>query len=143
MMTCATIYTIGYGGRQPQDFLDALEQHGIETVVDVRLRPDRTRLRPFVKANEISKGIERLLSERRMAYVSLIELGNPFMDDDDWRPRYERLITSAGEVLTEKLRDLPGSLCLMCAERRVDACHRWFIAEYLAQHHGFAIQHIP
>ena len=141
-MSRATVYTVGYGGRQPQDFLDALEQHGIETVVDVRLRPDRTRLRSFVRANEISKGIERLLAERRNAYVSLIELGNPFMDDDNWRPRYERLITAAGEVLTEKLLELPGRLCLMCAERRVETCHRWLIAEYLAQHHGFAIQHI-
>ena len=138
-----TVYTVGYGGRQPQDFLDTLEHHGIETIVDVRLRPDRTRLRSFVRANEIGKGIERLLSERRMAYISLVELGNPFMDDDDWRPRYERLITAAGKVLTEKLFDITGSFCLMCAERRVEICHRWFIAQYLAQHHGFAIQHIP
>jgi uncharacterized protein (DUF488 family) len=142
-MARATVYTIGYGGRQPQDFLNALEQHGIETVVDVRLRPDRTRLRSYVKANEVSKGIERLLAERRIAYTSLIELGNPFMDDDDWRPRYERLIASAGAVLTEKLFDIPGPFCLMCAERRVETCHRWFIAEYLVQHHGFSLQHIP
>jgi uncharacterized protein (DUF488 family) len=142
-MACTTVYTVGYGGRQPQDFLDVLEQHGIETVVDVRLRPDRTRLRSFVRANEISKGIERLLAKRRIAYVSLIELVNPFMDDDDWRPRYERLINSAGEVLTERLFHLPGPLCLMCAERRADTCHRWFIAAYLAQHHGFTIQHLP
>ncbi len=137
-----TIYTVGYGGRQPQDFLDALEQHGVETVVDVRLRPDRTRLRSYVKANEISKGIERLLAERRIAYVSLIELGNPFMDDDDWRPRYERLIASAGEVLTEKLIEIPSPFCLMCAERRVEICHRWFIADYLTQRHGYSVQHI-
>ena len=137
-----TVYTVGYGGRQPSDFLDVLEQHGIETVVDVRLRPDRTRLRSFVRANEISKGIERLLGERRIAYVSLVELGNPFMDDDDWRPRYERLIAAAGEVLTEKLFDLSGTLCLMCAERRVETCHRWLIADYLAQHHDVPIQHI-
>ncbi len=137
-----TVYTVGYGGRQPQDFLDVLEQWGIETVVDVRLRPDRTRLRSFVRANEISKGIERLLGERRISYISLIELGNPFMDDDDWRPRYERLITSAGAVLTEKLLDISSPFCLMCAERRVEFCHRWFIADYLAQHHGFTIQHI-
>jgi uncharacterized protein (DUF488 family) len=142
-MACTTVYTVGYGGRQPQDFLDVLEQHGVETVVDVRLRPDRTRLRSFVRANEISKGIERLLAERRIAYVSLIELGNPFMDDDDWRPRYERLITSAGEVLTERLFHLPGPLCLMCAERRAATCHRWFIAAYLAQYHDFTIQHLP
>ena len=141
-MEPARVYTVGYGGRQPQQFLDALEQHGVETVVDVRLRPDRTRLRSFVRASDIGKGIERLLSERRIGYVSLIELGNPFMDDDDWRPRYERLISAAGEVLTEKLADVARPFCLMCAERRVDACHRWYIAAYLAQHHGFAIEHI-
>lgn len=139
----ATAYTVGYGGRKPQDLLDALEQQGVETIVDVRLRPDRTRMRSYVKAHEIGKGIEHLLAERRIAYVSLIELGNPFMDDDDWRPRYERLIATAGDILTEKLLDIPSPFCLMCAERRVETCHREYIAKYLVQHHGYSVQHIP
>jgi uncharacterized protein (DUF488 family) len=135
------VYTVGYGGRKPQAFLDLLQQHQIERIVDVRLRPDRSSMGTYAKANSPDKGIERLLAERGIAYVSLTELGNVFMGCEDWPERYQRLMQRAGDLLTERLLALAAPYCLMCAERQAAACHRQVIAAYLAQR-GFEIEHL-
>ena len=100
------LYTIGYGGRQPQDFLDLLQHYQIERIVDVRLRPDRSSMGAYTKANTPDKGIEHLLAQRDIAYVSLPELGNVFMGSADWRERYQRLIQRAGDILVERVLDI-------------------------------------
>ena len=126
------IFTIGYGGRNPKDFVALLTQHGIRTVVDVRLRPDRASMGSYVKARDPDKGVERLLSEAGIGYTSLIELGNLFLEYEDWCERYALLMERMGGVLTERLAGLPGPLCLMCAEKLASECHRKQIADFLA-----------
>lgn len=127
------IYTIGYGGRRPEAFVDMLQEHGITCVVDVRLRPDRSSMGAYVKARSADKGIERLLRSGGITYVSLIELGNVFMGCADWPERYGRLFEQSGALLTERLRAMAAPFCLMCAERQATSCHRRVIAEYLTQ----------
>ena len=135
------VYTIGYGGRRPQAFVETLQAVQVERVVDVRLRPDRSHMGVYAKVNAADKGIERLLADGDIAYVSLVELGNVFMGCDDWRERYQRLLAQAEAALLERVLELPTPFCLMCAERDVTTCHRQFLAERLA-HRGFVIEHI-
>ena len=89
-------YTIGYGGRVPDELASLLVLHGIRAIADVRIRPDRASMGAYVKANTPEKGIERLLAERGIAYRSILELGNLFRDLDDWRPPYRASSNAPG-----------------------------------------------
>ncbi len=135
------VCTIGYGGRSPTELIAQLVAHGVRLVADVRLRPDRASMGYFAKAKTPDKGIERLLTEAGIAYISLPELGNPFMDFPDWRERYALLLERAGDLLTARLIGLQQPICLLCAERRPTECHRSLIADYLAAR-GAIMQHI-
>ncbi len=134
-------YTIGYGGRRPDDFVALLQQHNVATVVDVRLRPDRASMGVYVQAKSSDKGIQGLLSKGSIHYISLPELGNVFRNTEDWRQRYQRLMEQAGDLLVERLVVIPGPFCLMCAEQKVTDCHRLVIARYL-EGKGWEVEHI-
>ena len=136
------LFTIGYGGAMPQAFTDCLRKAGVQTVVDVRLRPDRASMGAYVKAKTGDKGIERLLGEAGIGYRSLPELGNVFLDYDDWRERYTALLARAGDLLVSRLVEVCGPICLLCAERRPEECHRMLIAQYLASVAENEVEHL-
>jgi uncharacterized protein (DUF488 family) len=140
-VTAGTVYTVGYGGRAPADFLELLAPTPVRTVVDVRLRPDRASMGAWTRARTPDKGIEKLLSAAGLGYVSLVELGNPFVGLADWPERYRRLLAAAGDLLTERLAGVPGPVCLLCAEKRAAGCHRAMIAAHLAAG-GAAVVHL-
>jgi uncharacterized protein (DUF488 family) len=137
-----TIYTIGYGGRGQEDLLGLIQPHGIKTVVDIRLRPDRASMGIWVKAKTDDKGIERWLGDAGVGYRSLVELGNVFLEYPDWQQRYDQLLRRAGDLLTARLDDIPGPICPMCAEKRVNECHRQQVADFLARTRGVTVHHL-
>ena len=135
-------YTIGYGGRVPAEFASLLVLHAIRSIADVRIHPDRASMGAYVKARSADKGIEKLLNDRGIAYRSILELGNLFRDLEDWRPLYRILFERVGDLLIERLGDLPQPFCLLCAEKRVAECHRLVIAEFLVATRGASVEHI-
>lgn len=135
------MYTIGYGGRTPRDFIALLQGHHVDTIVDVRLRPDRAAMGSYVKAKTSQQGISHLLQQAEIRYLSLTELGNVFRDYEDWNRRYTTFFNVAGEQLLENV-PLHDGACLMCAERRVAQCHRKIIADWLTRHRQISIVHI-
>jgi uncharacterized protein (DUF488 family) len=135
------LYTIGYGGRTSDQLLALLCARGIRTVVDVRLRPDRASMGIFSLSKDPQKGIQGLLAKAGIQYVSFIEMGNVYFGMEDWPRRYRRLVDRAGDLLTERLAEVPGPVCLMCAEKRAADCHRRILAEYLTNQ-GWEAEHL-
>jgi uncharacterized protein (DUF488 family) len=134
-------YTIGYGGRKPQEFLFLLKEKDVKIVVVVRLRPDHARMGSYAMAKSPDKGIQRLLGTVGIEYCSVLELGNIFLGQSDWKERYRDLLGRAGDLLTRRLENVPSLFCLMCAERSPVECHRFLIAEYLVSK-GYEVEHI-
>jgi uncharacterized protein (DUF488 family) len=135
-------FTIGYGGRKPDEFTKLLTAAGVKTLVDVRLRPDRANMGIYTKATDPEKGIAGLLTKAGVGYVSLPELGNMFMDFDDWPERYPRFLELAAPVLFDRLELVTGPVCLMCAEKKLCECHRRHIAAHLEHTKGWTFTHI-
>jgi len=135
-----TVYTIGYGGRRRDEFLDLLTARGIKAIVDVRLKPRGYRGH-WTKAKDPGKGIEGMLASRGIEYVWIQALGNPFKDQADRDHNYRRYLDELGSRLREMLQDVPAPFCLLCAEKRVEACHRRHIACRLTEW-GTRVEHI-
>jgi uncharacterized protein (DUF488 family) len=136
-------FTVGYGGRAPKDLVALLQQHQVRVVVDVRLRPDRASMGIYSLAKTPDKGIAGLLQGGGIEYLSLIELGNVFLDVADWQARYQTLLQQSGELLCQRLilrKEQP--LALMCAEKEPTQCHRAQVAQYLHTRHGWEFQHL-
>jgi uncharacterized protein (DUF488 family) len=140
-------FTIGYGGRKPEDFLDLLEKNKIKTIIDVRLRPDKASMGIYRKSYSDDKGIQGLLKKKNIKYFSFIELGNVFMNYEDWRKRYQQFLNNAGDILIERFQNMiqenqiEMTFCLLCAEKDFNKCHRHLIADYLVLK-GHEVKHI-
>lgn len=92
-------------------------------------------------AKSEDKGIVATLARRQIAYRSLIELGNIFLDDPSWRPKYTALLDQSGDLLLEGLFQVPPPFALMCAEKSVADCHRGLIAAQLEKR-GWRARHL-
>ena len=44
------IFTVGYGGRKPDEFIALLKKHDVEIIVDLRLKPERAFMGVYAKS---------------------------------------------------------------------------------------------
>ncbi len=122
------IYTIGYGSRSIEQFIEVLQQHEIAYLIDVRSAP-YSRYKP-----EFSKeALEVKLQQHRIRYV--------FMGDTlGGHPDDETCYDAKGQVDYEKVKDTEiyqrgivrlqtafaqqQCIALMCSEGKPEHCHR-------------------
>ena len=123
------IFTIGYEGATQAEFLAALQQAGVERVIDVRAVPN-SRRPGFSKTP-----LKNALAEAGIDYVHLRALGTPAAGREAARAgrksELERIYAgqletpqamAEGAMMLELARDKPSAL--LCYERDPACCHR-------------------
>lgn len=127
MSDSVPIYTIGYGARSIEAFLDVLQANEITWLVDVRSAP-YSRFKP-----EFSKGaLESALTARGIRYAYLgDQLGGRPGDSDcfvDGKVDYERVkekaFYQAGIERLQRAQAKGVRFAIMCSEGKPENCHR-------------------
>jgi uncharacterized protein (DUF488 family) len=142
------IFTIGHSTHPIEKFLETLEAHGIEKLVDVRTIP-KSRRNPQFGQEELAA----TLAQHGIRYVHLPGLGglrharkdsiNTGWKNASFRGYADYMQTPAfAESVTELLGlSAAGPSAIMCAEAVPWRCHRSLIADALTAR-GIAVEHI-
>jgi len=139
-----TLYTIGYEGRDWDEFVKTLNENGVEVLVDVR-SSTTSQYKPDFEGSRMRKA----LAEENIEYINPEELGvpwevrepytNEFIDDDAFRGWYNWNMEKTDFAWEDFVGDLEemGSPALMCMEKYAEPnqeqdhyCHRSLTAEY-------------
>lgn len=135
------LYTLGYSGYTPASFLQVLQAHQIQLVIDVRQNPI-SRKPGFSRRN-----LELLLATPGIQYLHHPELGVP----RNLRDRLRNKELKRGEYLKAFQQHLATALpaldslrqlavekrcCLICLEHDFAECHRSQVAEAVVQRPG-------
>ena len=145
----ATLYTIGHSTRTIEELIEALEAHGIETLVDIRSFPMSRRLPHFNR-----ESLEKSLPAAGIRYVWMKALGgrrkkirddspNIALHNDSFRNYADHMLTPEFQAGISELLKLAGSsrAAYMCAERVYFQCHRMMVSDWLVAH-GHTVLHI-
>jgi len=133
------IWTIGHSTRTIEEFVRALQTHGIKLIADVRLLPGSKRYPQFNRET-----LARSLSEHEIGYEHFPELGGrrkPLRDSRHtaWRNQAFRGYAdymdtaefSQGIARLRQMAERHGAVAIMCAEAVWWRCHRSLIADHL------------
>lgn len=132
------LYTIGFAGRSAESFFTALEQAGVRTLVDIRLRP-AGQLAGFARAQDLPYFLRKLVpgcSYRHQPELAPSdEILKAYRKSRDW----DAYVTAFEQLMDQ--RGIPGVLtpedfedaCLLCSEKEHAHCHRSLVASRLQQ----------
>ena len=142
------LYTIGYEGRDIDEFVSVLKDNRITRLIDVREIP-------FSRKKGFSKSrLNDRLQNENIEYVHIKALGSPKEIRNklktDWD--YKSFFDAFSEYLhrnwwaiEDAYRYLAdGVNCIMCFESRAQQCHRSTVAQKIKEHdgNGLKIEHI-
>ena len=138
------LFTIGYEGRTPDEFLALLEGAGVELLIDVRaIAASR---RPGFSKNALAASVR----ERGIDYLHLRPLGTPAAGREaaragriaEMRRIYAgQLETPEAELAFEQALSAATErrAALLCYEAQAPGCHRSMLAERMVARRAFEI----
>lgn len=141
--------TIGFAGKDLEDFVTLLRGAGVARLLDVRLRPDG-HLSGYARQRNLRFVLERyegIAYEHRPELAPTDGILDGYRADGDWE-LYERRF---GALLDERdwLGALDasiaggGSVALLCSEATPERCHRRLVAEtYARLRPGVEVRHL-
>ena len=142
------IFTIGYAGKDAQEFFTILKQGGIKKVVDVRLY-NTSQLAGFTKSKDIEYFLNTLVGADYI-YLPIMAPTKQLLNDykkgqiswQQYKDMFNAIIVQRQIERHITPQDMDMS-CFLCSEAKADKCHRRLIAEYLAKHwQNVSIQHL-
>ncbi len=149
MADVATIYTIGHSTRSLEELIEALQAHGIKTLLDIRAFPMSRRHPQFNREH-----LEVELPKSGIEYVWMKDLGgrrgkqmqespNTALRNDSFRNYADYMLSSQFAAAVAALREAAerAPTAIMCAERMWFQCHRMMVSDYLTAH-GDTVEHI-
>lgn len=138
------LFTIGYEGRSQHDVLEALRSHGIQTLMDVRIRPNSrkpglSKTRLAAACQDVGIGYEH---DARLG--TPIEILDAYKDtgEYDWDAYRAFLDTQTDAVEALSALATRHRVALLCYEADAGTCHRRFVASEAAGTHGGSVIHI-
>ena len=128
------IFTIGFSGKKPDDFLDILNAAKINCVWDIRLWRT-SRFVPFYSGTNLAATLGSLY-EYHPEFAPTTDILAVYKDGCITWPDYERmyreLLTTRNPTAGLALNSL-DRICLLCTEKSATQCHRRLAAEYIAE----------
>lgn len=141
------IWTIGYENVGQGDFVAALKDAKIKTLIDVREVANSRR------AGFSKKSLAAALDEAGIAYVHMKPLGTPKAgreaarkgDSKTMRRIFEaKMVEPESQLALSEAAELAnkGRVCLMCLEHDWSDCHRTIVAQHLEDDFGIKPTHL-
>jgi len=135
-----TLFTIGTKGRRLAEFIGLLREHGVDAIIDVRLK-NTSHLAGYTKRDDLAFLLQEgfgIAYEHHPKLAPTAEIRSAYTKTGNWEAYeaafadllIERDIWGIGREILGRYR----APCLLCSEATADRCHRRLVAEHWADH---------
>lgn len=141
MKSMIRIFTIGTNGKSAKEFFETLRNNSIDVLIDIRLN-NKSQLAGFAKGGEEYLGyfLDKICNIEYIhdSYLAPTEeILNKYHKDNNWSDYVEKFnLLIKQRNIREYFLKTYGShknICLLCAEKTAEQCHRRLIAEAICE----------